>query len=142
MKGRILAIDYGTKRVGLAVTDSLQLIATHLKTVHSEELLPFLKEYVSKENVVELVIGQPKHLDGSLSGPLEALQNVKKALSRTFPGIPLKEVDERFTSKIASASMFESGIKKSKRKNKEEVDLISAVIILQSYLEQKNFGMH
>lgn len=139
MKGRILAIDYGTKRVGLAVTDSLQIIATHLKTIHSEELIPFLKEYVLKENVVELVIGQPKHLDGSLSGPLESLQNFKKALNRTFPSIPLHEVDERFTSKMASASMLESGLKKSKRKNKEEVDLISAVIILQSYLDQKNF---
>ncbi|MEX1188253.1 MAG: Holliday junction resolvase RuvX [Bacteroidia bacterium] len=142
VKGRILAIDYGNKRIGLAVTDSLQIIAGPLKTVHSQEILSFLKEYVPKEKVVEIVIGEPKHMDGTESGPIEALSNFKKALERFFPEIPIHMVDERFTSKMAMASLHQSGASKTKKKNKEEIDLISAVLILQSHMERNNFLKH
>jgi putative Holliday junction resolvase len=141
-KGRILGIDYGTKRIGLAVTDSLQLISGPLKTVHSQDVLDFLKDYIFKENVIEIVIGNPMHLDGSLSGPQESLSNFIKALNKTFPQIPVIKLDERFTSKMALASMHESGASKKKKQSKEEIDLISAVLILQSHMEQKIFLKH
>jgi putative holliday junction resolvase len=141
-KGRILGIDYGTKRIGLAVTDSLQIISGPLKTVHSQDVLTFLKDYIPKENVVEIVIGNPMHLDGSLSGPQESLNNFIKSLSRTFPEVPVIKLDERFTSKMAMASLHATGASKKKKQNKEEIDLISAVLILQSHMEQKTFLKH
>jgi len=104
--GRILAIDFGTKRIGLAVTDPNQIIATALDTIPSAEILDYLKNYFSKESVSKIIIGEPKHLDGSISGPIEALCNFKKALSRLFPSIPVESIDERFTSKIAFESMI------------------------------------
>ena len=137
--GRILAIDFGTKRIGLAVTDSNQIIATALTTIPSAEIFDYLKIYFSKESVTRIIIGEPKHLDGSISGPIEALSNFKKALSRLFPLIPVESIDERFTSKIAFESMILSGAKKKDRENKSNIDKISAVIILQDYLSQLSY---
>ena len=137
--GRILAIDFGTKRIGLAVTDPNQIIATALDTIPSAEIFDYLKNYFSKEPVSKIIIGEPKHLDGSISGPIEALSNFKKALSRLFPLIPVESIDERFTSKIAFESMILSGAKKKDRENKSNIDKISAVIILQDYLSQLSY---
>jgi putative Holliday junction resolvase len=138
--GRILAIDYGTKRIGLAVTDALQLIASPLKTIHSADAFTFLKSYIAQEQVEALVLGEPRHQDGALSGPIESLENFEKALKRFFPDLPVYRIDERFTSKIASQTIAMSGKTKKKKENKEEVDLIAATIILQSYLEQRFFA--
>lgn len=137
--GRILAIDFGAKRIGIAVTDSNQIIATALDTVPSAEILNYLKNYFSKEKVSKIIVGEPKHLDGSESGPVEALKNFKKALTRFFPHIPIESIDERFTSKIAFESMILSGAKKKDRENKSNIDKISAVIILQDYLSQLSY---
>ncbi|MEZ5172045.1 MAG: Holliday junction resolvase RuvX [Bacteroidia bacterium] len=136
--GRILAIDYGTKRVGLAVTDPLQIIAGPLATLHSEEVLPFLKEYVPKENVEEIVLGLPLHADGNLSGPVEALRNFETALKRLFPAIPLHRVDERFTSKMASDAIAQSSKRKLGKQDKALVDRVAATIILQSFMDERS----
>lgn len=136
---KIVAIDYGTKRVGLAATDDLQLIASGLTTVHSAEVISFLKDYLSKNKVDTFVIGEPKNLDNSPSESAEAINNFVKHLSRTFPSIKIERVDERFTSKMAFQTMIDSGLKKKARRNKALVDEISAVIILQSFLSSKKF---
>jgi len=137
--GRILAIDFGTKRIGLAVTDPNQIIATALTTIPSAKIFDYLNSYLSKESVSQFVVGNPKHLDGSESGPIEALNNFKRALNRMYPSIPLESIDERFTSKIAFESMILSGAKKKERENKSNIDKISAVIILQDYLSQLSY---
>jgi putative Holliday junction resolvase len=137
--GRILAIDFGTKRIGLAVTDTNQIIATALETIASASIFEYLKSYVGKESVSKIIVGEPKHLDGSLSGPVEALSNFKKALQRLFPNIPIESIDERFTSKIAMNTLIQAGAKKKDRQNKGNVDKISAVIILQDYLLQLSY---
>lgn len=137
---RILALDFGTKRIGIAVTDALQLIANPLKTVSNEETIPYLKQYLSKENVETIVIGDPKHLDGTASGPQESLNNFVRAIEKAFPTVKIVRVDERFTSKIAFGTMIEGGASKKQRKDKSLIDTLSAVIILQSYMEQKAFG--
>jgi putative holliday junction resolvase len=139
---RIIAIDFGTKRVGLAVTDPLQMIAGPLKTVHSSELIDYLKNYFAIEKVESIVIGEPKHLDGTLSGPREALENMIKNLSKTFPDKEIHRVDERFTSKLAMDSLIAGGASKKQRKDKAALDTISAVIILQSFMEQNAFRKH
>jgi len=134
---RILAIDYGLKRTGLAVTDPLQLIATPLTTVSTGTLLDFIKEYISKEEVILFVIGMPKRLD---STPSQTAMNVKgfiKVLQRDIPQIEVKEVDERFTSVMAMDAMIAGGMKKKDRRVKGNVDKISAAIILQSYMESR-----
>lgn len=136
---RILAIDFGTKRTGIAVTDPQQLIATPLITVHSSELLPFLKEYLKREAVETIVIGEPRHLDGTTSGPQEALANFVRSLEKAFPVVKVARVDERFTSKMAFDTLIAAGAGKKQRRNKEAVDTISAVLILQSYMEQQAF---
>lgn len=133
--GRILAIDYGTKRVGLAVTDELKIIASGLTTVHANEVIAYLKDYVSKNEVDVFVVGEPKNLDNTPAQVAEAVNNFVKHLQRTFLDIPVKRMDERFTSKMAFQSMIESGLKKKDRRNKALVDEVSAVIILQSYME-------
>lgn len=138
MMGRILAIDYGTKRVGLAVTDPLQIIAGPLATLHSSEILTFLKEYVPKENVEEIVLGLPTHADGNLSGPVEALRNFEISLKRMFPAIPLHRVDERFTSKMASDAIAMTEKRKSKKQDKALVDRVAATIILQTFLDERS----
>ena len=133
--GKILAIDYGTKRVGLAVTDDLKIIASALATFHANEVIDFLLEYLKKNEVETFVVGNPKNMDNTPSQVAEAVSNFVKHLQRVFKNIPVKLIDERFTSKMAFQTMIDSGIKKKARKNKGLVDKISAVIILQSYLE-------
>lgn len=133
--GRIVAIDYGTKRVGLAVTDELKIIASGLTTVPANEVIAYLKEYTSKNNVEIFVVGEPKNLDNTPAQVAEAVNNFVKHLQRTFKNIPIKRMDERFTSKMAFQTMIDSGLKKKARRNKALVDEISAVIILQSYME-------
>lgn len=137
---RIIAIDFGTKRIGIAVTDPLQMIANPLKTVTNEEALPFLKTYLSKESVETIVIGEPKHLDGSASGPQESITNFVRAVEKAFPTVKIVRVDERFTSKLAFGAMLDGGASKKQRQDKSLIDTLSAVIILQSYMEQKAFG--
>ena len=133
--GRILAIDYGRKRTGLAVTDPLRIIATALETVPSHTLLSFLKAYTQKETVDEFVIGMPKTLKNEDSEIAPLVRNFIEVLKNNFPGKPIHEVDERFTSRIAQRTMIEGGMKKKDRQEKGNVDKISATIILQSYLE-------
>lgn len=136
---RILAFDFGTKRTGIAVTDNLQILATALKVVSDTELIPFVKQYLSSENIETIVVGEPKHLDGNLSGPIEALNNFVRFLEKNYPQIPIKRIDERFTSSIAMQSLLATGASKKQRSIKENTDQVSAVLILQSYLEQQQF---
>ncbi len=135
--GRILAFDYGTKRTGIAVTDPLQLIASGLKTVETSEILTFLKAYCTDEEVVLFVVGLPKQMNNLPSESEQFIKSFIRNLKRTFPEIPIKREDERFTSKMALQSMIDSGIKKKQRQNKSMVDEISATLILQSYLNRK-----
>ena len=135
--GRIMAIDYGLKRTGLAVTDPLQIIATGLTTIESSQLVPFLKDYFKKEPVELLLIGEPKNLDDSDTHATPLVRQVIVRLQREFPSIPLKAVDERYTSKMASRAMIDMGMKKKQRRNKALVDKIAATILLQEYLEKK-----
>lgn len=132
--GRILAIDYGSKRVGLAVTDSLRLIATGLTTVHSKDLISYLTGYFSKENVDIIVVGEPKTLQNQKSDSARFIDPFVTHLRRTFPDKKIERYDERFTSAIAQQTMLSGGLKKKDRQSKETVDLISAIIILQDYL--------
>lgn len=135
--GRILAFDYGTKRTGIAVTDPLQLIASGLKTVETSEILTFLKAYCNDEEVVLFVVGLPRQMNNLPSESEQFIKSFIRNLKRTFPEIPIKREDERFTSKMALQSMIDSGIKKKQRNNKAMVDEISATLILQSYLNRK-----
>ena len=135
--GRILAFDYGTKRTGIAVTDPLQLIASGLKTVETSEILTFLKAYCNDEEVVLFVVGLPRQMNNLPSESEQFIKSFIRNLKRTFPEIPIKREDERFTSKMALQSMIDSGIKKKQRRNKAIVDEISATLILQSYLNRK-----
>jgi putative Holliday junction resolvase len=132
---RILAIDYGLKRTGLAVTDPLKIIATGLTTIASKQLISFLKNYFSKENVELIIIGEPKNLDDSDTHATQLVRNTIKDLQKNFPSIPVKTVDERFTSKMASRAMIEMGLKKKQRQNKALVDEIAATIMLQDFLQ-------
>lgn len=136
--GRILAIDYGTKRTGIAVTDELQIIASGLTTVATENLLEFLKDYIAKEKVELFVIGEPKQMNNQASESEIYIQDFIKKLTKTLPEIPIKRFDERFTSKMAFKTMIDSGLKKNQRKNKALIDEISATLILQSYLYKNN----
>jgi len=136
--GRILAIDYGKKRVGLAVTDELKMIANSIGTIHSQNVISFLKKYVAKEDVECFVIGEPKRMDYSESESVKYIEPFIKQLKNTFPNIPVKKFDERFTSKMAFQTMIDAGLKKKVRQDKALVDSISATIILQSYLESLN----
>ena len=132
---RILAIDYGGKRTGLAVTDPLQIIATGLETIESKELIPFLKKYLSTEQVELIIIGLPKNWDESDTHGTPLVEAAIKKLKKEFPAIPLKTVDERYTSKMAKDAMLEMGMKKKNRRIKGNVDVIAATIILQEYLQ-------
>ena len=136
--GRIVAIDYGQKRVGLAVTDELRMIAGALASVHAKDVITFLKDYISHEKVDCFVVGYPKTLQNQLSESARFTEPFVKHLQRTFPDIPVERLDERFTSKIAAAAILESGAKKKVRQDKALVDKVSAVIILQSYMEMKS----
>ena len=131
---RILAIDYGKKRTGIAVTDELQIIASGLTTVNTEELFAFLKDYVSKENVALILVGEPKQMNNATSESEVLIAPFVEKLEKIFPKITIKRIDERFTSKMAFQTMIDSGLKRKQRRNKALVDEISATIILQSYL--------
>lgn len=133
---RLLGFDYGQKRVGIAATDTGQMIASGITTVGSHEVFTFLKHYVQNEDVSGFVVGFPTQMDNSPSEAAEYVSAFIRGLKRTFPHIPVFEVDERFTSKMAFQTMIDGGLKKKARQNKALVDSISAAIILQSYLEQ------
>ena len=132
---RILAIDYGQKRVGLAVTDSEKIVASGLTTVHAKDIMSFLKQYVSKETVSTFVVGEAKNLDNTPAESARFIEPFVRRLVKEFPDIQIHRVDERFTSKMAFQSMIDGGLKKKSRQNKALVDEISATIILQSYLD-------
>ena len=134
---RILAIDFGTKRTGIAVTDALQIIASGLTTVETKELLQFLKNYIKQDSVELFLVGEPKQMDNSASQSEVYIAAFITKLEKEIPNIPIKRVDERFTSKMAFQTMIDSGLKKNQRKNKALVDEISATLILQSYLYSK-----
>jgi len=136
---RILAFDYGTKRTGMAVTDPMQMIATGLTTVDTPMAIEYLKEYLGKEAVELFVVGEAKHLDGTPAQSAPMIEAFVSLLKNSFPHIPIEREDERFTSKMAFQTMIDSGISKSKRRDKKLVDKISAVIILQSYMERKSY---
>ena len=134
---RILSIDYGKKRTGIAVTDELQMIASGLTTVPTRELGKFLEDYLQKENVETIVIGEPKQMDYTASELGSVIDAFAKALQLKYPNLVIERVDERFTSKMAFQTMIDSGLKKKQRRNKALVDEIAATIILQSYLDRK-----
>lgn len=139
--GRIVAIDYGRKRTGIAVTDTLQMIANGLTTVSSEELVAYLSDYVSREPVDLFVVGQPRQMNNEPSENMKYVEAFVKHLQRTLPDIPVVYYDERFTSVMAHQAMLDGGLKKKKRQDKALVDEISAVIILQGYLESKKYQL-
>ncbi|MBP1839624.1 Holliday junction resolvase RuvX [Formosa algae] len=134
---RVLALDFGKVRTGIAVTDELQIIASGLTTVNTKELIPFLKNYISEENVECFVVGEPKQMDATASESEALIIPFLQKLSKAIPNVPVVRVDERFTSKMAFQSMIDGGMKKKQRKNKALVDEISATLILQSYLSSK-----
>lgn len=131
---RILSIDYGKKRTGIAITDPLKIIANGLTTVETEKLMPFLKEYFSREQVELVIIGMPTNLDDSDTHATPMVRQFIGGFKKNFPSIEIKEVDERFTSKMASQAMIDMGMKKKQRRNKAMVDEIAATIMLQEYL--------
>lgn len=135
--GRILAIDYGQKRVGLAVTDPMQITANGLDTVLSHEIFDYLQNYIAREPVEKFVVGLPRQMNGEDSESMQYIKPFVTGLQRKFPDIELVYVDERFTSVLAHKTMLDAGLKKKDRQNKELVDKISATIILQSYLESR-----
>ena len=134
---RILSIDYGLKRTGIAVTDDFQIIASGLTTIPSAELISFLKTYFSKENVETVIIGEPKQMNGQPSESAEIIQKFVAKFKTTFPDMKVIRVDERFTSKMAFQTMIDSGLKKNQRKNKALIDEIAATIMLQDFLTRK-----
>jgi len=133
---RILSIDYGLKRTGLAVTDPLQIIATGLTTIESKQLIPFLKDYFAREEVELIIIGEPKNWDDTDTHATPLVEKIIKQLEKNFPAIPIKRVDERYTSKMAKDAMLEMGLKKMQRRNKKLVDEIAATILLQEYMRR------
>ena len=132
--GRIIALDYGKKRTGIAVTDALQIIATGLTTVDTQTLFDFLKEYISKEEVEKILIGDPLNLDGTETDSTAAVKHCIRRLKNTFPDIPIVTIDERYTSKLASKAMVEMGMKKKERQKKGIIDEVAATMMLQEYL--------
>ncbi len=135
--GRILAIDFGRKRTGIAVTDELQIIASGLTTVATHDLVAFLQKYVAEEKVDVIIVGEPKQMDNTPSESEAYIIPFLNRLAKVFPNMPVERQDERFTSKMAFQAMIDSGLKKKQRKNKALVDEISATIILQAYLNRK-----
>ena len=133
--GRIMAIDYGIKRTGLAVTDELQLIATPLTTVDSPKLADYLTDYCRREQVERFVVGEAKHMDNTPSESARYIEPFVASLGQLFPDIPVSRIDERFTSKIAFQSMIDGGLRKKQRQNKGLIDTVSAVLILQNFMQ-------
>ncbi len=136
--GRIMAIDYGRVRTGLAVTDPMRIIATALTTVETPRLMPFLKDYCAREEVDIFVVGEAKHMDNTPSESMQYIEPFVAELKNQFPGKEVARVDERFTSKIAFQSMIDSGLRKKQRRDKGMIDQVSATIILQSYMNTLN----
>ena len=134
---RILAIDYGIKRTGIAVTDEMQMIAFGLTTIPSDTAITFLKDFFSKERVERVIVGEPKQMDGTPSQSAEIINKFLETFKSNFPEMPVERVDERFTSKMAFQTMIDSGLKKKQRQNKALVDEIAATIMLQDYLHYK-----
>lgn len=132
-----MAIDYGTKRCGIAVSDPMQIIAQGLTTVHSKDIFSFLETYFQKEPVETIVVGEPKRMSGEATDATVHVNAFVKKLKEKFPAMKIERVDERFTSKMAFQTMIDSGLKKKARQNKELVDEISATIILQSYMSMR-----
>ncbi len=137
--GRILAIDFGRKRCGIAVTDTLKIIANGLETVATHKLMDFLKQYISREQVELIVIGKPTQLNGKPSESMQYITPFVNRLKNEMPTMPIEMVDERFTSTIAHQAMIDGGMKKSDRRDKARVDTIAASIILNDYLQSKKF---
>ena len=133
----ILAIDYGIKRTGIAITDELQIIASGLTTISSEMAITFLKNYFSQENVEKVLIGEPKQMNGLASESTPIIEKFVSDFKTAFPEMKIERVDERFTSKMAFQTMIDSGLKKNQRKNKALIDEIAATILLQDYLTRK-----
>lgn len=136
---RLMAFDYGTKRIGVAVTDPMQIIATGLDTIHPNQIIGYLKKYFQTEQVERFIVGEPKQMDNTPSQSAIHVKGFVNLLKKTFPEIPIEMLDERFTSKMASAAIMQSGLKKMDRRNKELVDTVSAVILLQSWMEKRAF---
>ena len=134
---RLLAIDYGKKRTGIAVSDTLQIIANGLTTVPSHTTIAFLKDYIAKEPVERIIIGMPRQMNYEESESMQYIKPFVKKLQKELPTIPVEYFDERFTSKMAFQTMIDGGVKKKKRQNKELVDEISATIILQGFMESQ-----
>jgi putative holliday junction resolvase len=132
--GRLLAIDYGGKRTGIAVSDPFQIIASALTTIETHKLVAFLKDYFAKEPVEQVIIGMPVNWDDSATHATPLVIAFIKHFKKTFPLVPITEVDERYTSKMASAAMVEMGMKKKQRQDKKMVDQIAATIMLQEYM--------
>ena len=137
---RIIAFDYGTKRIGIAVTDPYQIIATGLDTIHPKDIIEYLKKYLQTEQAELFVVGEPLQMNGTPSQSTPHIKGFITLLTKHFPEIPIERIDERFTSKMASATIAQSGLKKSDRQNKALIDTVSATIILQSYMEKKSLG--
>lgn len=135
---RILAFDYGTKRIGIALTDPLQIIATGLDTIHPKDIIEYLTNYLAKESVELFVVGEPLQMNGTPSQSTPHIKGFITLLKKHFPEIPVERIDERFTSKMAAAVVAQSGLKRSDRKDKARLDTISATIILQTYLEKRS----
>jgi putative Holliday junction resolvase len=134
---RILCIDYGGKRTGIAVTDPLQIIATGLTTIDTREFIAFLRNYIAKEPVERIIIGMPLNMDDTATHATPLVEQAIKQLQKQFPTIPVETVDERYTSKMAKAAMLEMGMKKKQRRDKKLVDEIAATIMLQEYMLHK-----
>ncbi|MGV8137439.1 MAG: Holliday junction resolvase RuvX [Mangrovibacterium sp.] len=137
--GRILAIDYGKKRVGLAVTDPMKIIANKLVTISTHDIWDFLKDYFQKEQIECIVVGYPRQMNNQLSDAVLYINPFLNRFRKLYPEMPLELMDERFTSKMAFQTMIDAGLKKKARQNKGTIDTISATIILQSYMEQQKF---
>ncbi|MCO5241077.1 MAG: Holliday junction resolvase RuvX [Chitinophagaceae bacterium] len=137
---RIIAIDYGLKRTGIAVTDPLRIIATGLTTIASFTLIDFLKKYIEKEDVEKIIIGDPKNLDDTDTHATVLVRQAVEKIKKAFPQIPVEKVDERYTSKMAVQAMIDMGMKKKQRRNKAIIDEIAATIMLQEYLQHQAGG--
>ena len=134
---RVMAFDYGTKRIGIAVTDPMRIIATGLDTIHPKDIIDYLKKYLQTEQVERFVVGEPKQMDNTPSQSAIHVKGFVNLLKKTFPDLPVEMLDERFTSKMASAAIAQSGMGKKARQSKELVDTVSAVILLQSWMERR-----
>ncbi|HVW95717.1 MAG TPA: Holliday junction resolvase RuvX [Mucilaginibacter sp.] len=136
---RLMAFDYGTKRIGIAVTDPMQIIATGLDTIHPNQIISYLKKYMQTEQVERFIVGDPRQMDNTPSQSAVHVRGFVNLLKKEFPHIPVEMLDERFTSKMASAAIAQSGMNKKARQNKELVDTVSAVILLQSFMSAGGF---